>query len=109
MASPRMHTIYEAADPMEAAIVRDYLREAGLSAICLDEHAWGGRGDLPVNLFPRVAVRWKQEIQRARELIAEYESRAQRPEWRCQHCGETVAGSMGLCWNCGAQPPGSGP
>ncbi|MCK5769799.1 DUF2007 domain-containing protein [Algiphilus sp.] len=103
-----MHVVYEAADPLEATIVRDYLREAGLDAQCLDELAWGGRGELPANLFPRVAVRWKQEIDRARELLAEYERRPRQPDWRCRECGETVDGSLGLCWNCGAQAPGAG-
>lgn len=103
-----MHVVYKAADPLEAAIVRDLLREAGLSAECLDEQAWGGQGELPANLFPRVAVRWQQEVARARELIRDYEHSPRQADWRCRSCGEEVDGSMGLCWNCGAQPPGEG-
>lgn len=103
-----MHTVYEAADLIEAAIVCDYLRDAGLHAVCLDQHAWGGRGDLPANLFPRVAVRWRNEVPRARELMLDYESRTEPPDWRCPSCGESVTGSMALCWSCGAHAPGSG-
>ena len=104
-----MHVVYKAADPLEATIIRDLLREAGLSAECLDQMAMGAQGELSANLFPRVAVRWKQEVERARELIADYEHSPHAAEWRCRHCGEQVAGNMGLCWNCGAQPPSDPP
>lgn len=104
-----MHVVYKAADPLEAMIIRDLLREAGLSAECLDHMAMGAQGELAANLFPRVAVRWQQEVGRAREIIADYERSPRIADWHCPGCGEQVAGNMGLCWNCGGQPPGNAP
>lgn len=27
------------------------------------------------------------------------------PDWTCPHCGETVPGSLGECWNCRTPEP----
>jgi hypothetical protein len=100
-----VHSVYLAADPIEASIVCDYLREHGIDAHCLDQHAWGGRGELPVNAFPRVAVSRESEVARAKALIKEYEKPNTTPAWRCPACGERVEGQFAVCWNCGAQAP----
>lgn len=98
-----MHTVYEAADPVEAHLVCDLLRDAGIEASCLDQHAWGGRGDLPATLFPRVAVHRARDVARAQALLADYEKPVAGPDWRCPRCRETVAGTMAVCWNCGTR------
>ena len=102
-----MHTVYRAANPVEAALVRDYLRGHGLDAHCLDPYAWGGHGELPATHFPRVAVSDAAQIDRARALIAEYERPTTGPAWVCRECGETSDAGFALCWNCGAAAPSS--
>lgn len=100
-----MHTVYRAANPVEAALVRDYLREHGIEAHSLDPYAWGGHGELPATEFPRVAVSDSRLVDRARALIAEYERPAAGDDWRCPACGETAGPAFALCWNCGAPAP----
>lgn len=97
-----MLTVYRAANPLEASLVRDYLAEHGIEAVCLDPYAWGGHGELPATEFPRVAIRDAALADRARALIAMYERPASGGDWTCPGCGEVQTAAFALCWNCGS-------
>ncbi len=102
-----MTEVYEAADPIEAELVCGYLSEHGVDAYVTGAMAWGGVGELAANAYPRVHVRQAADEARARELLRQYERRAQIPwQWRCQ-CGEASPEHFEVCWSCGADKPNS--
>lgn len=101
-----MQPIYLAADPIEAALVCDYLAAAGIEAYTTGALAWGGRGDLPADAYPRLYLRRIGDETRARSLLREYERRGRsHSSWTCA-CGERSPEHFELCWQCGAEKPG---
>jgi hypothetical protein len=100
-----MKAVYLAADPIEAELVRDYLAAAGIEAYASGINAWGGRGELPLDAYPRLHLRDPGDEVRARALLREYERRAHIPwHWRCP-CGECSPEYFEICWHCGADKP----
>lgn len=96
-----MSSLYQAADPLEAEILKDYLAAHGIGVHILDGHAWGGRGDLPANIYPRLALQDERDEARARDLLRQYERNAHNPwQWRCA-CGELSPDNFSVCWACG--------
>lgn len=105
-----MHTIYTAADPLEAEILRSYLEAHGIVAQILGAALWGGRGELPVDGGPRLVVDDAKRVDDARELLRRYEHRRHsHASWRCR-CGEESPVHFEVCWACAAdRPAGCGP
>lgn len=100
-----MNTLYLAADPVEAHLLRDYLAARGIEVALPDLHAWGGRGDLPVNLYPRLLLRDESQRPAALAALAEWERPVHdREDWRCA-CGETSPTTFERCWACGNERP----
>lgn len=97
-----MTLIYQAADPLEAGILKDYLAVHGIAVDILGDLAWGGRGELAVDAYPRLHLRDPGDETRARDLLRRYEANAgNRAQWRCG-CGEWVPTSFECCWACGS-------
>ncbi len=100
-----MPTLYLAADPIEAAILKDYLGDHGIGVTVVGAYAWGGRGDLPADIYPRLELLDARDEVRARELLALYERRGRIPSiWNCV-CGESSPLHFELCWNCESPKP----
>jgi hypothetical protein len=98
-----MRKLYEAADRVEAQMLKDYLQEQEIPSVLLGDALSGAAGELPANIFPTLWILKDEQYQRARWLIEEFktstiESRG-RP-WRCPVCGESVDPGFDLCWNC---------
>lgn len=101
-----MKQVYEASDPVNAEIVKDYLVSHGVDAIVQGAFGWGGRGDLPANAYPRIYVIRDAQAGYARTLIDMFESNEEpRPAWTCPQCGERLAGQFSDCWQCGTERP----
>ena len=99
-----MKCVYEASDPVNAEIVKDYLVSWGLDVFIKGVFGWGGQGDLPTNAYPQVCVTRDADAQRARELIRMWErGEDPRPPWSCPACGERMGGQFSDCWRCGAE------
>ncbi|MGH8456354.1 MAG: DUF2007 domain-containing protein [Stenotrophobium sp.] len=97
-----MNTLYHAADPIEAEILKDYLAAHGIAVMIFGAFAWGGRGELPADIYPRLQLEDERDAVRARQLLHQYERRAYiHSIWRCG-CGETCPSHFEVCWNCGA-------
>src|SRR5688572_5014910 len=96
-----LRMVYLAAHPVEAEIVRQYLSAHGIGAILADRYAWGGRGELPVDVYPRVFLEDERDFPEARALIAQYERQRDGCAWRCARCGEQSPEHFAICWNCG--------
>ena len=73
-----MSALYLAADPIEAQILRDYLRDNGIAVRIDGEHLWSARGELPME-YPRLYLLDAADEPQARALLAEYERRANNP------------------------------
>lgn len=96
-----MHPLYQAADPLEAEILKDYLAAHGIAVTIFGGHAWGARGELAANAYPQLHLCEARDEPQARELLHTYERNAHNPwQWRCD-CGEMSPDSFDLCWSCG--------
>ncbi|WP_348672061.1 DUF2007 domain-containing protein [uncultured Abyssibacter sp.] len=101
-----MKCVYEASDPVNAEIVKDYLASWGMDVFIQGVFGWGGRGDLPANAYPQVCVARDADAGRARDLIRMWErGEDPRPPWTCVDCGERMDGQFSDCWRCGAEKP----
>lgn len=100
-----MVRVYAAADLPDAHIVLGLLRQAGIDARVLNEHAWGGLGDIPFGeAYPQVWIADEADLPRARSIVAHYQAKPPAVgARRCHACGEASPGNFELCWQCGAR------
>jgi hypothetical protein len=100
-----MPALYQAADPIEAEILRNYLEAHGIAVVVFGAIAWSGRGELPADSYPRLHLSDPRDEARARELLRQYEHRRHaHGEWRCA-CGESSPVTFETCWSCGGERP----
>ena len=98
-----MRKLYEAADTIEAQMIKDHLLEQGIPCLLFQDALSGGAGELPTNIFPVLWLEKDEQYQRARRLVREFLASApapQGPAWICPVCGEEVDPGFELCWNC---------
>jgi hypothetical protein len=100
-------SVYQAANAVEAYMVKNMLLEEGIEAFVSEENE--PLVGLPI-AAPDVLVAGKDEA-RARAIVGEHErqqiARAERPDWTCPKCGATVIGALDHCDSCGAPRPGT--
>lgn len=97
--------LYLAADPLEAEILKDYLAGHGIAVQVFGGLAWGGRGDLPTDIYPRLHTVNPMDEPRARALLRDYERRRHaHAEWLCR-CGESSPVTFDACWSCQSERP----
>ena len=101
--------VFQAANDIEAHLVKNLLLDEGIEASVSEEHAQILLPSSPL-LSPHVLVRRADEA-RARPIIESYDDeqirRAERPDWKCPACGATVVGAFDECDVCGADRPGT--
>jgi hypothetical protein len=99
-----MLRIYGAADLQDAHILLGLLRQAGIAALVLNEHARGGLGDIPFGeAYPEVWIEREADRERARRIVEAYQAKPVDAGVRyCAACGEQSPGNFHVCWNCGA-------
>jgi hypothetical protein len=73
-----MQTVHEASNLLEAQVLKDVLRQQGITAHVLGEYLQGGIGELPAQGLVRLSVD-DPDAERARQLLREWE-REQPPE-----------------------------
>jgi hypothetical protein len=101
-----MKRVYSVADPSRLAVVRGLLADAGVETTVFNEATGAATGEIPFFLAgPEVWVVRDQDEERARQIIAEYESGEAladipREPWQCPRCGEHIEGQFTECWNC---------
>lgn len=100
-----MHSLYAAADPLEAEILRAYLAAHGIEVLVFGVPLWGARGELPAEPYPRLMLRDAGDAARAQALLQLYERRRHaHASWACS-CGERSPVTFETCWCCGAERP----
>ncbi len=67
-----MRKVYEAADMLEAHVVKGVLQQEGISGFIQGEYLQGGMGDLPVSGFVRIVVN-EADYQDAKNVLASWE------------------------------------
>ncbi len=86
--------------------VRHLLESRGIDCEVRNEFAVGAMGELaPIDVWPELWVANDEDEERARALIDDAETQADKADWFCGRCGERNAGSFEVCWACGAEPP----
>ncbi len=98
-----MERLYSAANLPEAYLIRDLLAEVGVRTQILNENAQGGVGEIPfTETYPEIWVERKNDMERARRVITEYESRSVSAGYvDCPRCGEQNPENFETCWHCG--------
>ncbi|MEE8387931.1 MAG: DUF2007 domain-containing protein [Acidiferrobacterales bacterium] len=98
-----MERLYSAANLPEAYLIRDLLAEVGVRTQILNENAQGGVGEIPfTETYPEIWVERKNDMERARRIIEEYESRSFSTGYvDCPRCGEQNPENFETCWHCG--------
>jgi hypothetical protein len=88
-----------------AAMWADTLNAAGISVHVNRWHLSSIAGDIPPDqALPELWVVRDDDLQRAKDLLAELQNPVQR-RWHCPHCAELVEGAFEQCWNCGTAMP----
>ncbi|MFT4045794.1 MAG: DUF2007 domain-containing protein [Solimonas sp.] len=100
-----VHTVYAAADPLEAEILRSYLAAHGITVQVLGTALWSARGELPADAWPRLVLDDASLLEPARELLRRYEHRRHaQASWPCA-CGERSPNHFDFGWSCGRERP----
>ena len=99
-----MPIVYRAASIVDAQLVLDELKAAGLSVRICGSYLSGAIGEVPPGDLVTVWVDSDRQYDRARAVVEEFEasqrdSGADKP---CSQCKEMLAPQFGKCWNCGA-------
>lgn len=103
-----MKRVYTAENPFDAQLVRDRLEQAGIAARVHGIMLTGGVGELPADTRPTVWIADADLYDRARDLIARFETEGPGGEtWTCAGCGEANAPAFEVCWRCGRAPDDS--
>ncbi len=100
-----MKRIYQAADLIDAELLAERLRFAGIEVELNQQNQSAALGELPM-VYPEVWIRDEDDLERASALVSKHEARssASQAEWHCKHCGEVNPGSFEACWLCQRSP-----
>jgi hypothetical protein len=102
-----MKELYQAADRVEAQMLKDYLSQEGIATVIIGDHLSGAVGELPANIFPTLWVLEDGDLARGRQLTDQFFERppVSGEAWRCAVCGEGIDAGFEICWNCGSPNP----
>ena len=101
-----MRLAYVASNLPDAQLIADLLRAAGVDTRVFNQNAQSVAGEIPpAAAGPQVWVMDDPELQRARELIVEFQSQPAPDSRRCPRCDEDNPTTFLSCWYCGATLP----
>jgi hypothetical protein len=91
----------------EARLLAGALEAAGLSVAVRGESLAPLSGEIPSTETWIELWLWPQEVELARQLMAELEENREAAgrEVRCPRCQEENPGNFELCWSCGLELP----
>ena len=98
-----MKRIYDAANRIDAFLLRDRLLHANIDAHVFNEHMASVSGEVPFGVAgPQVWVD-DENYEHAKAVLASFEAELRRPGGNvaCAHCGEENPATFELCWKCG--------
>ncbi len=96
-----MKVLYQAADRVEAQLLKDYLASYHIKTLVQGEYLTGAAGELPPMIFPVLWVVEDDDYTRGLQLIQHFlNSEDRNPPWICIGCDERNEGEFHICWNC---------
>ena len=101
-----MKQLYEAADRIEAQLLKDFLASRHIKTVISGDYLAGGAGELSALQFPVLWVVEDRDLDLASRLLQQFlqsrdKSASDTYDWHCQQCGELIEGQFDLCWKCG--------
>ena len=100
---PNMRKVFSSIEISETVLVRDALLHKGFDAT-IQNSASGGSAVPGFRPPAEVWIADADDHARARavvvETLATLDSTAEKPAWKCVHCGEENPHPFELCWNC---------
>jgi hypothetical protein len=102
-----MRELYQAADRVEAQMLKDHLSQVGIATAIVGDHLSGAVGELPANIFPTLWVLDDGDLEQAKRITEAFFNRppVNGKAWRCTVCGESIDAGFEICWNCGSPNP----
>ncbi len=104
-----MHKLYQAADRIQAQMLKDFLADHSVDAVILGDFLSGAAGELPATIFPEVWVVEEADSGYAEELLQRFLDGPRTGEnplaWTCAACGEIQEAQFLSCWKCGTPRP----
>ena len=101
-----MTRVYSTPNGPMAHVVRHALEQDGVPAEVRGETRAAFVGEIPpIEAWIEV---WVADADVAQAAATVAEVMAEDPDatpWTCPACGETVEGTMAVCWSCGAEAP----
>lgn len=98
-----MTPVFLAGSLTEAELLKERLRQSGITAIIKNRELQGALGELPLTLLPEVCVVDERDVERALEEVAALENSGRTllgPDIACPACGEDNPANFELCWKC---------
>jgi hypothetical protein len=97
-----MQLAYRAASLPDAQIIADLLHADGIETRMLNQNAQSVAGEIPPAVAgPQIWVVVDEQLDRARKLIAAFQSSPSPGTQRCPRCGEENPSNFLTCWSCG--------
>lgn len=97
-----MKRFYSTGDLIEAQLLKDLLKEAGIPTEIFNQNARGGMGEIPfTHAYPELWLLQEHDEGRAREIINEYENSPMPSGVTvCGKCHEENPRNFASCWQC---------
>ena len=99
-------------DPSVVGYHKSILEDAGIACFIRNEHSSavfgaGALGLVQSPIFDPVLCivdddRYEEAVGLLKDVLIP--ENAERPDWVCPTCGETIPGSFEVCWNCPDAP-----
>ncbi|MFN7966519.1 MAG: DUF2007 domain-containing protein [Acidobacteriota bacterium] len=101
-----MQRVFSAQHPAEAQFVKGLLENEAIDCEVRGCDLFAlGSVSASAELRPSVCILDEQQLDRARELVLEYERATPAPDpltvWRCRQCDELLEAQFSSCWKCG--------
>ncbi|AVJ57221.1 hypothetical protein C5610_13525 [Idiomarina sp. OT37-5b] len=93
-------TVYYAANPLEAQLLKGLLETQQITVRMTDNGMVGGIGELPADAIETPLKVQAEQYEQARKILTNYEQDRQL-EITCPHCQETNFSNFEVCWQCG--------
>ena len=104
-----MHRLYQAADRIQAQLLKDFLDDHHVEAVILGDFLAGAAGELPATIFPEIWLVEETDQRYAEELLQRFLAGPQASNdassWACPACGEIQESQFLTCWKCGTPRP----
>ena len=98
------HIVYQAANSLEAHLLKGALEVSGIEVQLQGEALAGALGELPASALEVSILVKHHQLVSAQKILLDYQQQ-NKAAWYCGQCGEHNAGSFEVCWQCAREAP----